>query len=109
MIRGPDVSHRQCRSAQIRVWIEQLPENWPGCLVALQVQSANAAGTVVEFEIGVELFIFRLELVARTTGLVLRYAHFPSEVSGHLSVRTQCSLLLRAPQTNADGAPRPQL
>src|SRR6516225_11295003 len=84
MIRGPDVSDRQCRSAEIPAGIEQLAENRTGCLITLQVEPTNTPGTVVEIEIGVELFIFRLELVAPTTGLVLRSADSPSEVGGHV-------------------------
>jgi hypothetical protein len=55
-------------------WLEQVAENRPGGFVTLQVVSTNAASTVVEIEIGVELFMFRLELVVRSAGLVSRCA-----------------------------------
>src|SRR5215471_2653263 len=109
MIRGPDVSQGHRRSAEIPVWIKQLEEHRPGRRVPLQVESTNTAGTIVEIEIGVELFIFRLELVVRWTGLALRRADFSPEVGRHVRVRTQCSLLLSAPQADADGAPGLQL
>src|SRR4029077_1105942 len=43
VVGGPDFSDRQCGSAEISVRIEQVAENRPGGLVALQVKSANAA------------------------------------------------------------------
>src|SRR5208283_4296366 len=109
MICGRDVCDGQCRSAEVFVWLEQVAENWLGGFVTLQVESTNAAGTVVEIEIGVEFLMFRLELVVSTAGLVLRSAHFPSEVGGYVGVRTERPLLLRAPQADADGSPGLQL
>src|SRR5215831_11588038 len=72
VIRGPDVSDRQSGDAEVFVWLEQLAENRQCSFVTLQVESTNAAATVVEIEIGVEFFMLRLHLVALTTGPVLR-------------------------------------
>lgn len=103
VIGGADIRERKRGSAQVVERCEPGSKDRANGIVALQIDAADAAGSVIEIEIAGKLFVFGLYVEARGARGGWR-RDFPAEMRGDIRARTEGTLLFRAPQADADGA-----
>src|SRR6185295_8166531 len=117
MIGSARVGYRKRGGAHFAERCQPLTKDWPDRFVILQIDAADLAGAVIEIEVGTEFFIvrFRYQHARRragrrrrcrgwTTGSTGRRSFQFAKVFGHVSLRSQQSLLFSGPQSYSDGA-----
>src|ERR1700722_15692883 len=106
MIACTNVSNRYGGSIEGFNMVERVAEECLRSSVALQEDSPNASGPVVEIQVGVKLLIFGFELEVCDCRRSVPSVSSPSQVRVHVSARSQPPLLFRAPKSHANGSAR---
>src|SRR5882724_13438789 len=116
MVGAARVRNRDRAGAHVAEGHQPLSEKIPEAAIALQVNTANFSGAVIEIEIARKLFIVRqgrqlrrrsIRVTASATTAELSRASFErSKVGLHVSARAQQSFFFTGPECDANRASR---